>query len=117
LTIPFREPNKNINNHISEKQEIWKRNLNQCSLSLQAQHRKSDWYFLIGCSKNMAGEKNGFLTLKKERDGSVSSVNNHSAKIISRGTINIGRKKSMEQNVLMVEYMKHNLLSVSQMCD
>jgi hypothetical protein len=65
----------------------------------------------------MTGDKNMFLTLKKERDGSVSFGNNHSTKIIGRGTIKLGRKDAMEENVLLVEDMKHNLLSVSQMCD
>jgi hypothetical protein len=57
------------------------------------------------------------LTLKKEQDGSVSFGNDNSTKIIGRGTIKLGRKDAKEENVLLVEDMKHNLLSVSQMCD
>jgi hypothetical protein len=117
LTIPPRESKKNISSQISEPQGIWKRKQNQCSLSLQAQHRKSDWYVDSGCSKHMTGDRNMFLTLKKEKDGSVSFGNNHSAKIIGRGTIKLGRKDAMAENVLLVEDMKHNMLSVSQMCD
>jgi hypothetical protein len=55
--------------------------------------------------------------LRKERNGSVSFENDFSAKIIGEGTIQIGNKNKKAQNVLLVEYMKHNLLSVSQMCD
>jgi len=58
-----------------------------------------------------------FLTLKKERDGSISFGNDDSTKIIGRGTIRLGNKNSKEKNLLLVEDMKHNLLSVSQMCD
>jgi hypothetical protein len=94
-----------------------KKKKNQCSLALQAQHKKSDWYVDSGCSKHMTGDKNRFLTLKKERGGSVSFGNNHSAKIIGRGTVNLGSKDSMAENVLLVEDMKHTLLSVIQMCD
>jgi hypothetical protein len=65
----------------------------------------------------MIGDKDNFLTLKKERDGLVSFGNIHSAKIIGRGTFNIGRKDAMEENVLLIKDMKHNLLSVSKMCD
>jgi hypothetical protein len=65
----------------------------------------------------MTGDRNMFLTLKKEKYGSVSFGNNHSTKIIGRGTIKLGSKDAMEENVLLVEDMKHNLLSVSQMCD
>ena len=75
MTIPPIEPKKNINHHISEPQEIWKRKQDQWSLALQAQHKKIDWYADIGCSKHMTGDNNKFLTLKKERDGSVALSN------------------------------------------
>jgi hypothetical protein len=65
----------------------------------------------------MTGDKDKFLTLIKERDGSVSLKNDDSAKIIGKGTVIIGNKNTKEKNVLLVEDMKHNLLSVSQMCD
>jgi hypothetical protein len=75
LTILPREPKKNIERHISKPQEICKRKHNQCSFSLQAQHRKSDWYVDNGFSKHMTGDKNKFLTLEKERDGYVALSN------------------------------------------
>jgi hypothetical protein len=58
-----------------------------------------------------------FLTLRKERDGSVSFGNDDSTKIIRKGIVRIGNKNTKEKNILLVEDMKHNLLSVSQMCD
>jgi hypothetical protein len=58
-----------------------------------------------------------FIAMKKERDGSVSISNNHSVKIIGRGTITLGGKYAMVENVLLVEDMKHNLVNVIQMCD
>jgi hypothetical protein len=58
-----------------------------------------------------------FVTLKKERDGSVSFDNDNSSKIIGNGTIKLRSKDVMAENILLVENMKHNLLSVSQMCD
>jgi hypothetical protein len=65
----------------------------------------------------MIGDKNKFITLKKERDGSVSFGNDNSTRIIGKGTINLGSKDAKEENVLLVENMKHNLLCVSQMCE
>jgi hypothetical protein len=65
----------------------------------------------------MTGYKDKFLTLRKERDGSVSFINDDSTKIIANGTVKIGNKNTKEENVLLVEYMKHNLPCVSQMCD
>jgi hypothetical protein len=40
----------------------------------------------------MTGDKNIFITLKKERDGSVSFGNENSTKIIGKGTIKLGSK-------------------------
>jgi hypothetical protein len=65
----------------------------------------------------MTGDRDKFLTLRKERDGSVSFENDDSTKIIGKGTIRIGNKNEKSENVLLVEDMKHNILSVSQMCD
>jgi hypothetical protein len=65
----------------------------------------------------MTGDRDKFLTLRKERDGLVSFRNYDSAKIIGKGTTRKWNKNEKEENVLLVEYMKHNLLSVSQMCD
>jgi hypothetical protein len=65
----------------------------------------------------MTGDKDKFLTLKKETNGLVSFWNDNSAKIIGKGTIKLGSKDATVENVLLVEDMKHNLLSVIQMCD
>ena len=65
----------------------------------------------------MIGDNDMFLTLRKERDGLVSFINDDLAKIIGKGTVRIGNKNTKAENVLLVEDMKHNLLSVSQMCD
>jgi hypothetical protein len=65
----------------------------------------------------MIGDKDMFLTLIKERDGSISFENDDSTKIIRKGTIRIGNKSTKPENFLLVEDMKHNLLSVSQICD
>ena len=65
----------------------------------------------------MTCDRDRFLTLIKERDGSISFGNDDSTKIIGKSTVRIGNKNTKEENVLLVEDMKHNLLSVSQMCD
>jgi hypothetical protein len=38
-------------------------------------------------------------------------------KSLEKDIVIIGNKNTKEENVLLVEYMKHNLQSVSQMCD
>ena len=65
----------------------------------------------------MTGDRDKFLTLRNERNGLVSFGNDNSTKIIGEGTVRIGNNNEKAQNVLLVEDLKHNLLSVSQMCD
>jgi hypothetical protein len=65
----------------------------------------------------MTGDKDMFLTLRKERDRPISFENDDSTKTIEKNTIKIGNKNTKAENVLLVEDMKHNLLSVNQMCD
>jgi hypothetical protein len=65
----------------------------------------------------MTGDQNIFLTLKKTKGGNVMFKNDNSSKIIGKGTISLGSKKSKAEDVLLIEDMKHNILSVSQICD
>jgi hypothetical protein len=70
----------------------WIRNQDQHSneegtLSLPAKQKKHGWYVDSGCSKHMIGYRDKFLTLRKERDGSVSFGNDDSAKIIGKGIV------------------------------
>jgi hypothetical protein len=122
MTVFPRESQKNNISHRQETQRIWVRKKNQYNneeytLALQSQHKKCGRYVDSGCSKHMTSDKDRFLTLRKERDVSVSFGNGNSARIIGRGTVKIGSKDAKAENVLLVEDMKHNLLSVSQMCD
>jgi hypothetical protein len=43
--------------------------------------------------------------------------NEKSAKIIGKVIVKLGSKDAKEKNVLLVKKMKHNFISVSQMCD
>ena len=81
----------------------------KCTVTLQDKQKKRGWYVDIGCSKHMIAEKDKFLTLRKEKNESVSFGNDNSSKIIEEGTVRIGNKNEKAQNVLLIEDMKHNL--------
>jgi hypothetical protein len=100
----------------------WIRKQNQynnedCTLALQDKQKKRGWYVDSGCSKHMTGDRDRIFTLRKERYGSISFGNDDSTKIIGKGTVKIGNKNKKAENVLLVEDMKNNLLSVIKMCD
>jgi hypothetical protein len=65
----------------------------------------------------MIGYQKTFLNLKVKEKGSVIYGDDVSTKIPGMVTINLGNNKAKLENVLLVENLKHNLLSVGQTCD
>ena len=66
------------------------------------------------CSRHMTGDKSKFTHLELKDKGTVSFGDNSKAKIIGSGII--GSKLQIE-DVSLVNGLKFNLLSVSQLCD
>ena len=64
----------------------------------------------------MTGDQDKFISLKR-KGGNVSFGDDSSTKILGEGVVEIGRKNVKAKNVLLVEDLKHNLPSVSKMCD
>ena len=65
----------------------------------------------------MNGDRNKFVSLKEKKDGIMSFGNDGSSNVIGSGTVTLKSKDALAKNVLLVENMNHNLLSVGQMCD
>jgi hypothetical protein len=93
MIVPPKEPQQNNNSHRQEPQKMtWIRKQDQyrneeCTVSIQAKQNKHGWYVDSGCSKHMTGDRDKFLTLKNERNGSISFRNDNSAKIIGEGIV------------------------------
>ena len=69
-----------------------------------------------GCSRHMTEDKSKFAFLIKRKRGYVTFGNNAKWRIIGQG--NIGNDTSfLIESVLLVDGLKHNLLSISQLCD
>jgi len=73
-------------------------------------------YLNSGCSKNMTGDKSKFLSISFKQEGHVTYGDNNKGRILGRGSI---RDKDILiiNDILYVEGLKHNLLSISQLCD
>nr|KYP40635.1 Copia protein [Cajanus cajan] len=74
------------------------------------------WYIDSGCSKHMTGDASKFIDLTPKRSGHVTYGDNNRGKILGIGKIGTNFSISIE-NVLLVDGLKHSLLSVSQLCD
>ena len=83
---------------------------------LKSVNIKNKWYSDSGCSRHMTGDKEQFNKLDAKDGGHVTFGNNAKRKIISIGKI--GNPQSLSiHNVLFVDGLKHNLLSIIQLCD
>jgi hypothetical protein len=102
----------------AENVKVWKKKVDdKCGLVLSVQKQKNSWYIDSGCSKHMAGDKSKFLTLSENKSGNVTFGNDAPGKIKGKGMVSLNNGKGKSQYVLFVDGLKHNLLSVSQVCD
>jgi transposase InsO family protein len=105
MAFPPRKPQQNNNSQRQEPQKrTWIRKHNQysneeCTIALQDNQNKCGWYVDNGYSKHMTSDKDRFITLRKERDGPDSFRNDDSTKIIGKGTVKIGNKELVENEM------------------
>eukprot|EP00253_Pinus_taeda_P031396 PITA_31396 len=89
----------------------------RCGIALYAEGQENEWYIESGCSKHMTGDKEkleSYTALEKGKK--VSFGNDTPAAIKGKGIAQL-KEDVKAGNVLYVDGLKHNLLSVSQMCD
>jgi hypothetical protein len=89
----------------------------KCGLVLSTQKQKDSWNIDSGCSKHMTGEKDKVLPISKIKTGNVIFLNDELGKIKDKGMVSLSNGKGDSQDDLLVDDMKHNFLSISQMCD
>ncbi|XP_061349651.1 uncharacterized protein LOC133294903 [Gastrolobium bilobum] len=76
----------------------------------------SKWVLDSGCSRHMTGDIIKFLSITRKDDGHVSYGDNTKGKILGIGKVGNSSSTCIE-NVLLVDGFRHNLLSISQLCD
>jgi hypothetical protein len=105
-------------NHRAENVKVWKKNEdNKCGLVFSAQKQKDSWYIDIGCFSHMMGDKSKSLSLKKNKSRSVNFGNDALGKTIGKGLASLSNGRSKDQDVLFVDGLKNNHISVSKICD
>jgi hypothetical protein len=65
----------------------------------------------------MTEDKGKFLSLSESKSGNITFGNDAPGKIKGKGMVSLSNGKGKDQDVLLLDGLKHNLLSVSQMCD
>ncbi|KAK8625938.1 hypothetical protein V6N13_057093 [Hibiscus sabdariffa] len=76
----------------------------------------NSWYLDSGCSRHMTGDKSRFLEFKSKSGGVVTFGDNSKGNIEGIGSIG-NHSSILIDDVFYVNGLKHNLLSISQLCD
>ena len=100
-------------NPVAENFKVWKKKEDdQCGLVLTSQRQNNSCYIDSGCSKHMTRDKSKFLSLSESKSGNVTFGNDAPGKIKGKGMVSLSNGKGKTQDVLFVDGLKHNLLSV-----
>jgi hypothetical protein len=65
----------------------------------------------------MMGDKGKFLSLSERKSGNITFGKDALSKIKGKGMVSLSNGKGKAQDVILVDGLKHNLLSVIQMFD
>uniref|UniRef100_A0A151UG50 Retrovirus-related Pol polyprotein from transposon TNT 1-94-like beta-barrel domain-containing protein n=1 Tax=Cajanus cajan TaxID=3821 RepID=A0A151UG50_CAJCA len=65
----------------------------------------------------MTGDPSKFSSLKLKNEGYVTYGDNNKGRILGHGNVGNSSSQTMIENVLLVDGLKHNLLSISQLSD
>jgi len=74
------------------------------------------WYLDSDCSRHMTGDSTKFNKISLKVSGHVMYGDNNRGKILGSGKVRSSSVVEIE-DVLLVDGLKHNLLSISQLCD
>ena len=74
------------------------------------------WYFDNRCSRHMTGDKNILVDYKPLSEDSETFGDGVTARVLGRGTLNVDGFPWFK-NVLHVDGLKTNLISINQICD
>lgn len=111
---------KNIVSPLKPKtKSVWvRKSYLRCNVVLTALTAKDShvWYLDNGCSRHMTGNKSLFTSLESCDGGSVKFGDGSKSNIVGKGTVSIPGMSTLS-NVFLVNGLKANLLSISQLCD
>ncbi|KAH6812021.1 hypothetical protein C2S51_025783 [Perilla frutescens var. frutescens] len=80
-------------------------------------HAKSSWYFDSGCSRHITGDASMLSNIQKDCSyQSVTFGDGVKGRVLGRGQLNVHGMPNLE-DVLLVERLKANFISISQLCD
>ena len=83
---------------------------------MRAKTKKNMWYLDSNCSHHMTRDKSMFSSISPKNGGYVTLGDNAKGKIVGEDKVAKSPNSTID-DVLLVNDLKHNLLSISQFCD
>jgi hypothetical protein len=74
------------------------------------------WVLDSGCSRHMTGDSSLFFYFVAKKKGFVTYGDNNKGAILGKGSVDNPSSTTIS-DVLLVKGLKHNLISISQLCD
>ncbi|XP_012834159.1 PREDICTED: uncharacterized protein LOC105955000 [Erythranthe guttata] len=116
---PSQKPKNKIDISNRPQQKIWVEKFTFKCLSAITSLKASttnDWYFDSGCSRHMTGVKEFLKNYQQITGGAVTFGNGKKGEVLGKGSLNHENLPKLK-NVLLVEGLTSNLISISQLCD
>jgi len=91
--------------------------LGRCGISLCSRDEIEIWYIDSGHPHHMLGDRRKNHFLKKTKSGHVDFEGSEPIRALGSGKANLGEKRANVEDVWLIEGLKHNIISLSQMVD
>ncbi|XP_012841324.1 PREDICTED: uncharacterized protein LOC105961635 [Erythranthe guttata] len=116
---PSQKPKNKIDISNRPQQKIWvEKSTSKCLSAITSLKASTtnDWYFDSGCSRHMTGVKEFLKNYQQITGGAVTFGNGKKGEVLGKGSLNHENLPKLK-NVLLVEGLTSNLISISQLCD
>ncbi|XP_012837630.1 PREDICTED: uncharacterized protein LOC105958166 [Erythranthe guttata] len=116
---PSQKPKNKIDISNRPQQKIWvEKSTFKCLSAITSLKASTtnDWYFDSGCSRHMTGVKEFLKNYQQITGGAVTFGNGKKGEVLGKGSLNHENLPKLK-NVLLVEGLTSNLISISQLCD
>ncbi|XP_012850949.1 PREDICTED: uncharacterized protein LOC105970659 [Erythranthe guttata] len=116
---PSQKPKNKIDISNRPQQKIWvEKSTFKCLSAITSLKTSTanDWYFDSGCSRHMTGVKEFLKNYQQITGVAVTFGNGKKGEVLGKGSLNHENLPKLK-NVLLVEGLTSNLISISQLCD
>ncbi|XP_019192764.1 PREDICTED: uncharacterized protein LOC109187072 [Ipomoea nil] len=100
----------------SKKVWVRKEQTQVVAYTSETSQEQSVWYFDSGCSRHMTGNPHYLENIQYKNEGHVTFGDGGKGQIIASGTLNVHGLPRLPR-VFLVQGLKANLISISQLCD